>query len=154
MPQTHVLKCWSLYWDAIARGEKTFEVRFNDRPYVVGDILELHRIESDPHLIEQRTSDPVAANAEPPEPLLRRITHVMPGGLEFAGHKLVDARAVVMSIAPVGVPKQSPDAAMVVHLRETLESIREQIAVELSPHPAQRQKLIAHMIAEIDEALQ
>jgi hypothetical protein len=149
MPQTHVLKCWSLYWDAIARGEKTFEVRFNDRPYVVGDILELHRIESDPHLIEQRTSDPVAANAEPPEPLLRRITHVMPGGLEFAGHKLVDARAVVMSIAPVGVPAVSIEK----HLRETLESIRDQIAVELAPDLRHREKLVAQMIAEIDDTL-
>lgn len=146
MTKTHVLKCWSIYWDAIARGEKTFEVRFADRPYTVGDILELHRVDH-PDDISAGTSTAVV------EPLLRRITYVLPGGLEFAGQRLIDARAVVMSIAPVGVTK-SPDAMMVEHLRETLESIRDQIAVELSPELPNRCKLIEHMIAEIDEALE
>jgi hypothetical protein len=142
MPQTHVLKCWSLYWDQIARGEKTFEVRFADRPYVVGDILELHRIEQD------------AANSEPPAPLLRRVTSVLPGGLEFHGYHLIDPRAVVMSIGPVTVPAQSPEAQMIEHLRETLASIRDQLAVEFTVGEPVRQKMLSHLINLIDETLE
>jgi hypothetical protein len=154
MPQTHVLKCWSLYWDQIARGEKTFEVRFADRPYVVGDILELHRIEQDTDVIEQRRSDPVAANSEPPAPLLRRVTSVLPGGLEFAGYRLIDPRAVVMSIVPVTVPARSPEALMIEHLRETLASIRDQLAVEFTVGEPVRQKMLSHLVNLIDETLE
>lgn len=41
-PWTHVLKCWPVYFDAIVRGEKTFELRRDDRPFRFGDCLELH----------------------------------------------------------------------------------------------------------------
>lgn len=44
--QTHVLKTWTGYWQAIFSGEKTFEVRENDRGYQVGDVLQL--VEYDP----------------------------------------------------------------------------------------------------------
>lgn len=37
----HSLKCWPVYYDAIARGEKTFEVRKNDRGFKVGDEVAL-----------------------------------------------------------------------------------------------------------------
>ncbi len=38
------LKCWPESWDAIARGEKTAEVRTTeDRTFSVGDVLELQR---------------------------------------------------------------------------------------------------------------
>lgn len=39
----HSLKCWVNYFDAIERGEKTFEVRRNDRGFVKGDVLILER---------------------------------------------------------------------------------------------------------------
>ena len=38
---THELKCWPEFFAAIERGEKTFDVRYNDRTYESGDILEL-----------------------------------------------------------------------------------------------------------------
>lgn len=38
---THDLKCWPEFFDAIARGEKTFEVRKNDRGFQKGDRLRL-----------------------------------------------------------------------------------------------------------------
>jgi hypothetical protein len=38
---THVLKTWPEYYEAVARGEKTFEVRRNDRDFHVGDTLVL-----------------------------------------------------------------------------------------------------------------
>lgn len=37
----HVLKCWPEFYDAIAGGRKTFELRRDDRGFEVGDVLEL-----------------------------------------------------------------------------------------------------------------
>jgi hypothetical protein len=39
----HVLKTVERYWDGLAAGEKTFEVRRNDRGFQIGDILVLLR---------------------------------------------------------------------------------------------------------------
>lgn len=39
----HELKTWPEFWDAVDRGEKTFEVRRDDRGFQVGDTLWLHR---------------------------------------------------------------------------------------------------------------
>lgn len=41
MAQTHHLKTLPVYFDAVERGDKPFEVRFNDRDYQAGDILVL-----------------------------------------------------------------------------------------------------------------
>ena len=40
---THTLKTWPQYFDAVKRGEKTFEVRRNDRGFQEGDIVLLWR---------------------------------------------------------------------------------------------------------------
>lgn len=40
---THTLKCDAPFWDAVARGEKTFELRKNDRGFQRGDHLVLQR---------------------------------------------------------------------------------------------------------------
>lgn len=37
----HVLKCWPDSFNAILGGEKTYEVRVNDRDYQLGDVLVL-----------------------------------------------------------------------------------------------------------------
>jgi hypothetical protein len=39
--KTHTLKTWPVYYQAIADGSKTFEVRKNDRRFEVGDVLDL-----------------------------------------------------------------------------------------------------------------
>ena len=44
----HELKTWPLYFNAVWRGEKTFEVRENDRDFSIDDDLLLR--EWDPHL--------------------------------------------------------------------------------------------------------
>lgn len=142
MSKTHILKCQSTFWDEMAAGRKTFELRFNDRGFAVGDVLELHRTEVDPE------------NVAKFDPLLRRVTYVLPGGHHFGGRVLLDASAVIMGISPITTPKQSPDAQMAEHLREVLESIRDQIAVEIAPDLPKRHALIASMIAQIDEALE
>lgn len=41
----HMVKCWPAYYDAIERGDKTFDVRRDDRGYQKGDTLSLHRYE-------------------------------------------------------------------------------------------------------------
>ncbi|MEZ2410588.1 DUF3850 domain-containing protein [Bosea sp. RCC_152_1] len=43
MPVVHELKTWPVYFDAVARGEKTFEVRRDDRGFQKGDIVRLRR---------------------------------------------------------------------------------------------------------------
>ena len=45
--KVHDLKCWAWSFDAIASGEKTADLRKNDRDYHVGDILRLNRTPSD-----------------------------------------------------------------------------------------------------------
>ena len=37
----HTLKTWPPFYRAVEDGSKRFEYRINDRPYEVGDILEL-----------------------------------------------------------------------------------------------------------------
>lgn len=50
---THILKTWPVYFDAIKRGEKTFECRLNDRGFQAGDVVVLQRTyESDKHCVE------------------------------------------------------------------------------------------------------
>ena len=39
----HLLKCEAKFFDALAEGRKTFEIRLNDRDYHVGDELVLTR---------------------------------------------------------------------------------------------------------------
>lgn len=39
--KTHELKCWPEFFAPILSGEKTFELRKNDRDYQVGDLLHL-----------------------------------------------------------------------------------------------------------------
>jgi hypothetical protein len=41
-PSVHDLKCWPQFFEAVASGEKRFELRENDRNYRVGDTLLLH----------------------------------------------------------------------------------------------------------------
>lgn len=64
---THKVKCWTEYFDAIGRGEKTFEVRLNDRNYKIGDRLVLSEWDPDREAYTGRS-------------LSFRITYVLPGG--------------------------------------------------------------------------
>lgn len=41
MSKTHELKTLPVYFDAVLRGDKTFEVRKNDRDFQTGDVLVL-----------------------------------------------------------------------------------------------------------------
>lgn len=39
IPRTHIIKCWKEYFPAIKSGIKNFELRKDDRGYLVGDYL-------------------------------------------------------------------------------------------------------------------
>ena len=55
--QIHKIKIWDNYADAILCERKTFEVRYNDRGYRDGDLLEFTVI--DPALNEVRPEHPL-----------------------------------------------------------------------------------------------
>lgn len=52
----HDLKCWPYYFNEVLSGNKTFEVRFNDRDFKEGDTLVLHEFNPDLHSYSGRVS--------------------------------------------------------------------------------------------------
>lgn len=44
---THLLKLADKYWEAVRSGAKTFEVRYNDRGFKVGDRVKFRRVNSE-----------------------------------------------------------------------------------------------------------
>lgn len=77
MSQVHELKTWDVYFDAIERSEKTFEVRRDDRGFQKGDTLRLIRMKKhrDGSWIEhRRPHDNSRITVE------RKITYILTGG--------------------------------------------------------------------------
>lgn len=84
----HRLKTLPDYWEAVASGDKNFEVRRDDRGFQKGDILELVRI--------PRTENGIRTDGwGPPEMLRRRVTWVLTGG-----QLGIEPGYVVMGLAP------------------------------------------------------
>ncbi|NBW10818.1 MAG: DUF3850 domain-containing protein [Caulobacteraceae bacterium] len=76
--QTHKLATWPQYWDAVHRGEKTFEVRRDDRGFQRGDILELQRCERTRFGTFEVEMD---FNGYHPKHVIRKeITYILTGG--------------------------------------------------------------------------
>ncbi|MCL6548898.1 MAG: DUF3850 domain-containing protein [Alicyclobacillus sp.] len=67
MGTTHELKCWPEYFEPLLKGEKTVELRRDDRGFQVGDMLFL------------REYDPVSERYTG-RTCTRIITHVLRGG--------------------------------------------------------------------------
>ena len=72
----HVLKTLPDYWHAIERGEKTFEVRRDDRGFQKGDVLVLRRLRKSfgGVWVEDRSPD------NSPYDLRFAVTYVLTGG--------------------------------------------------------------------------
>jgi ASC-1-like (ASCH) protein len=68
--QNHKLKTLAHFFDAVKRGEKTFEVRKNDRAFQTGDLLTLVRMDPEKTYSE----------AWPKETLEVRIVYLLQGG--------------------------------------------------------------------------
>jgi len=45
--KVHELKCWCKYFERIFYNQKTFEVRKNDRDFMVGDFIHLREWDND-----------------------------------------------------------------------------------------------------------
>jgi hypothetical protein len=64
--QLHTLKTWPDQFTALTDGSKTFEVRYDDRGFAVGDLLRLAEWDPDTSRFTDRM-------------LLRRVTHLHRG---------------------------------------------------------------------------
>lgn len=85
----HALKTWPDFWDAVASGRKTFEVRKNDRGFCEGDILLLQRWEPE---AQAYTLDATGH----PMTVAKRISYVLTGpqfGIE-AGYSVLGLEPV------------------------------------------------------------
>lgn len=94
----HKLKTWPVYYDAIERGEKPFEVRRDDRGFQKGDILVLQRTCPDrPTVVETvPASTDRAWDYRVKHEMRRRITYVLTGG-QFG----IEPGFVVLGLEPV-----------------------------------------------------
>lgn len=81
----HELKTWPQFYEDVASGKKTFEVRNNDRQFKVGDVLRL--IEYNPDSSVYGVSSDYL------------VTYILPGG-EFG----ISDEYVCMSIQPLPQP--------------------------------------------------
>jgi len=73
----HELKIEPRYLERIKRGEKTAELRINDRDYQVGDTLHLYAFTNQGYYL---LADNTASRYRPPEPqFICEITHVLQG---------------------------------------------------------------------------
>ena len=78
-PVVHELKTWPVYFDAVERGEKTFEVRRDDRGFQKGDTLRPQRF--DPELgFYTSVANPKAPNGRGIRQVERRIAWILTGG--------------------------------------------------------------------------
>jgi hypothetical protein len=95
--KTHYLKTYPNYFRAVKSGQKTFELRLNDRDFQVGDTLILEEYQ---HLIKEYTGEWIA----------KEVTYVLQGG-QFG----LDEECVILGL------KASPAQAEV--SRELLREI-------------------------------
>ena len=66
MPKTIELKTWPEYFEKILSGDKTFELRVNDRDFAVGDLLILREWDPATGYTGRKTE--------------RRISYILKGG--------------------------------------------------------------------------
>jgi hypothetical protein len=90
---THELKSWPEFFEPVLLGQKTAELRYNDRDYKVGDILVLREWEPK---VDKYTG----------RECRRLVTHVLHGvGTVGAIAPLrgLSAKYVMLSVHPIGV---------------------------------------------------
>lgn len=96
MERIHKLKVWPEYWDALASGEKKFEVRRDDRGFQRGDILAL--IKTEPHWMGPAYATVIRSlKGEAAHVIRKRIGWILTGG-QFG----IEPGYVVMSLEDIG----------------------------------------------------
>lgn len=89
----HILKVEAPYFEALASGEKTFEVRRNDRSFQRGDRLVL---------LDTGKCTCVSLDCDRrPAPLHAEVTYVYAGDPRFGGHGGLQPGYVVLGIRPL-----------------------------------------------------
>lgn len=75
----HQLKILNRYYQRVLRGEKTAEVRVNDRDFQTGDLVWLNPIQDNPddRKLTEMADGKVVDDSLPFNPLAVRITHVL-----------------------------------------------------------------------------
>lgn len=81
MAKTHELKTLPIYFDAVKRGDKTFEIRNNDRDFQAGDTLILCEYDPAKHLpaptFEGKPSAPPVIGAYTGQRMEARVSYVL-----------------------------------------------------------------------------
>lgn len=105
-PRVHILKCWPESFRAIKSGAKRYEVREDDRGYMVGDVLRLDEWEPTRSAcwssLDKRWSQPTMG-AFTGEDAWVRVTYKTPGGSWG-----LPADVCVLGIEPCDDPKVKP----------------------------------------------
>lgn len=83
--RVHNLKCHAVYFDALECGDKTFEIRRDDRGYQTGDTLKLQRWDAERNRYTR-----------PKRFLTLRVVWILRGG-QFG----IDPGYVAMSVEPI-----------------------------------------------------
>lgn len=105
MSTTHFLKIAPNYLDAIKSGEKTFEVRRDDRGFQTGDLLVLKRYGRVGAVYEYLTEENCRAiKGADVDNITCRITWILTGG-----QLGIEPGYVVMSIEPIGTPDKGEE---------------------------------------------
>jgi hypothetical protein len=73
--RVHDLKCWPEPFAAVASGAKTYEIRVDDRGYMVGDVLVLKEWDPAPDYVV-----PTRAHGYTGRSVRRVVTYKTPGG--------------------------------------------------------------------------
>ncbi|QPC87076.1 DUF3850 domain-containing protein [Mesorhizobium sp. NBSH29] len=98
MTQIHYLRTIDRYFDAVRRGEKTFEVRLNDRAFQTGDIIILRKISESGYAI---APDGVSVGYDE---ICKRVTYLLQGG-QFG----IEPRYCILGLGDAGDSGENHD---------------------------------------------
>jgi hypothetical protein len=112
-PREHELKTWPEYFGAVLDGSKTFEARFDDREFEVGDVLYLREWNPETEAYTGRETR-------------RTVSYKLSGG-EF-----VCQSYCILALQPVSVPPEAASEAVEKVLRDT-ETYKAMLAQDRYP---------------------
>lgn len=130
MPKTHHLKTLPVYFDAVRRGDKTFEIRKNDRDFQTGDTLVLEEFKGGPPHAPRGPGQPPLTREElgyTGNTLEIRVSYVLQG---FPG---IETGHVVMGLGQPETLDQFPEHPMAPS--ERLSALAKSVEDFIDPPP-------------------